>query len=454
MHKLNPGSKLLHVYNQLRHPNTMIVFTFPVILENVLGNIMGTIVSSFVGKLNNTSLAAMGTGGYAAGIITALFCLITVSSSVMTARAFGSGNIDETNKAVNQSMFLTIVCGLVLSTAFAVFANPIMRLLIPTAEPQLFDETVEYFRLFCISYPFFSIFLTGSGLLRAVGMSGKAMICSVFVNASYLVLVIIALTCFDLGLEGVGYALILARILSTLLVGFFLFRCPHFRITFKAMFSPDFPMLKRLIKLGTPNAMEQVFIQLGYLIANSLIIGLGTKEAAVFSVANSIHPFSSVVQAICSTSIITLVGQALGETDIPKAKQSVRKLWIIGMIASILLSVGTGLLGVNITSLFSNDPVVIKESANVLWILLSYNIFALSINVIDPALKTGGDTRFVMLSSSLSVWLIRLPLTYLFCYIFSFGVWGIYLANILNLAIRSVLGLIRYYKGRWTTIKV
>ena len=59
-----------------------------------------------------------------------------------------------------------------------------------------------------------------------------------------------------------------------------------------------------------------------------------------------------------------------------------------------------------------------------------------------------------MISSSCCVWLIRLPLTYLFCYVFHLGVLGIYLANIVNLAARATLGLIRYYKGKWTRIAV
>ena len=454
MLKIRLEAMLAGLAGRFPRPRGALSFALPVIFENIIVFAIGMVVAAYVGKLNGTSLAAMGTGSSVIAMLTAFFCIITISSSILTARLIGSGDAEGTSKAANQSLLFSIASGVVVCAVLALLAAPVMHLLIPSAEPQLFDEAVAFLRLSCISYPFYNVFATGSGLLRAIGSSGAAMVGSVFLNVSYLAFVIVAITVLNLGLNGVGYALILARVLAMLLIILFMSKSHRFHLSLKDILIPDVPMIKRLLRLGLPASLEQLFVQSGYLIANSLIVGLGTHEAAVFQVANSTHPFSSVVQAICSTAVITLVGQALGESDAAKAKKNVRTLWIAGMLASAVLGIVSALLGPHITSLFSNDPSVIAESAEVLWILLAYNVFAISINVIDPTLRTGGDARFVMITSACCVWLIRLPLTYLFCYVLSLGVWGIYLANIINLAMRAALGLIRYFKGKWTRIAV
>ena len=53
-----------------------------------------------------------------------------------------------------------------------------------------------------------------------------------------------------------------------------------------------------------------------------------------------------------------------------------------------------------------------------------------------------------------AVWLIRLPLTYLFCFVWDWGVLGIYLANTISLYYRAILGLVRHGGQRWMTRRV
>ena len=82
------------------------------------------------------------------------------------------------------------------------------------------------------------------------------------------------------------------------------------------------------------------------------------------------------------------------------------------------------------------------------------NIPASSINSVDPQLRAGGDVRYVMLVTLSAVWLIRLPLTYLFCFVWDWGVPGIFIGNSISLYYRAVMGLIRRRGDKWLTRKV
>ena len=88
------------------------------------------------------------------------------------------------------------------------------------------------------------------------------------------------------------------------------------------------------------------------------------------------------------------------------------------------------------------------------WLLLVLNIPASSINSVDPQLRAGGDVRYVMLVTLSAVWLIRLPLTYLFCFVWQWGVPGIFLANSISLYYRTIMGLLRRRGDKWLSKKV
>jgi hypothetical protein len=50
-----------------------------------------------------------------------------------------------------------------------------------------------------------------------------------------------------------------------------------------------------------------------------------------------------------------------------------------------------------------------------------------SINAIDPQLRVGGDVKYVMVTTLIAVWGIRLPLTYFMCFKWDFGVFPLLL---------------------------
>jgi Na+-driven multidrug efflux pump len=59
-----------------------------------------------------------------------------------------------------------------------------------------------------------------------------------------------------------------------------------------------------------------------------------------------------------------------------------------------------------------------------------------------------------MLATFTGIWLIRLPLGYLFGVVLGWGLPGIYISNVLDAAGRATVNYLRYRTGRWRTIKV
>ena len=84
-----------------------------------------------------------------------------------------------------------------------------------------------------------------------------------------------------------------------------------------------------------------------------------------------------------------------------------------------------------------------------LWLLFLFAVPGQFINNVDPALRSGGDIKYVLYETMTGVWLVRLPLSWLLAYHFDMGIVGIYLANIISLYVRMAIGFVRYLSGKW-----
>ena len=228
----------------------------------------------------------------------------------------------------------------------------------------------------------------------------------------------------------------------------------YFTLRIKDMLHFRRDICSRIFRLGVPISMESIFVQFGYMLANSMAISLGTFESGVYQIINTLNSFGGMAQAICSAIGTAVVGNLLGAGKPDRARTLGRYIWAAGLGATALLCGLLIFFGEPLSALYSSDPETIKASANLLWVLLVIDIAGVSINAIDPQLKAGGDVNFVMIITVSAVWLIRLPLTWLFCFKLDMGVLGIYIANAISLYVRAILGFVRHCGKKWYAKKI
>ena len=79
---------------------------------------------------------------------------------------------------------------------------------------------------------------------------------------------------------------------------------------------------------------------------------------------------------------------------------------------------------------------------------------AVSLNTLIPQLQAGGAVRSVMMISLIGVWVVRLPLTWLFCYHWTLGANGVFLANALSMCVRLFFTTIVFVRGKYLYMRV
>ena len=73
---------------------------------------------------------------------------------------------------------------------------------------------------------------------------------------------------------------------------------------------------------------------------------------------------------------------------------------------------------------------------------------------IDGALRGAGDTRFPLMTSLSGIYGIRLPLSFIFGFVLSWGIVGIWIPLVIEYWYRAAVISHHFRRGKWKTLKV
>ena len=429
-------------------------FIMPVIYESVLNTAAGLLFSYLIGGISRSSLTTIAQCNQCVTLIVALAALINTGSCIICSRLTGAGQFAEASRTAEQAMLLTAVSSVSITALCLAFNRPLMGLLMPNAESEVISEGVTFFRLLILSLPFLMIINLIGGLFRAAGDGRSPFFISLLICGVQLLCSVLFMRVWRLEIVGAGLSYLFCRMFGCILACLLLKHGRAYVISLRKALKPNIAIFKRIFRIGIPAATESTVVQAGYLLANSMVIGLGTTQAAVFSVANTIMTFVSLPQGICSTIATTIIGHYIGAREYGLARRRGWLIWLSGLCATAVLGITVYALRYRLTPIYSADAEIQLLAADVMLYALLIMPPGISLNTIDPQLRVGGDVRYVMYVTSVAVWLVRLPLTYLFCYVLGFGAKGVFLANALSLLLRAVLNMARFLKGKYLHMNV
>ena len=164
---------------------------------------------------------------------------------------------------------------------------------------------------------------------------------------------------------------------------------PHYRVHIPGIFKPDMEICKTVLRVGMPVTFEQVSIQSGYMLANTLCVGLGTQAASAYQIVNTLTNFAGLPQSICMSVIMTVVGQHIGAKRHGEAKKSASRISLACFAMCMALGLIVAIFGKPLSLLYTTDVGLADTCSILLWMMLVYQATGSLINTNDPALKVG-----------------------------------------------------------------
>jgi putative MATE family efflux protein len=213
-------------------------------------------------------------------------------------------------------------------------------------------------------------------------------------------------------------------------------------------------MIRRILRVGLPSGVEQLFFRGGHMLFARILAELGMVVYAANQVAMNGWSLSFMPGFGFALAATTLVGQGLGAEDPEGAQQ--RGYTAYRMAAGLMGTVGLIFLlfPAQIVGFFTDDPQVVALGTMPLRMVGLIQPLLTANMVFAGGLRGAGDTRFPMIVSGTSIWLVRLPLAYLFALVLDWGLLGAWGALAFDLSLRGVINFLRFRSGRWKTVKV
>ncbi len=432
-------------------------FVLPVVLENAVVLVVGLLFSRSIATISDSALTATGIANVILNTVFAVFSVVITGGAVIVSRQNGEGDREGAADTVERTLGFSLYLSLAVAALLIVISAPMLRLLEPSAEPQFLRESLRYYRVLMLSLPLYVLYSVMAGICHAMGDSGRPMTAIVVMSLTQLGfawLFIRILHLEELGAaltyvccRGVGLGLMTAALLRNK---------PGLRFRFRRIvnLAGGGGVIRRVLHVGAPVSISSTFVQLAYLIINSMAISLGTFASGVHQILTSINTTLSSTWTICRTVALPSVGNLLGAKRIPEAKRTGRYI----LLASTAVALAADLFCVwkadLVCGLLSLNPDMVAESARLIWLLVPVGIASAAINALEPQLVAGGDVRTVMTITLVAVWVVRVPLTWLLVFRLHWGVLGLFLANIVNLFIRAIGFFIRHMGSKWYTKRV
>jgi putative MATE family efflux protein len=379
-------------------------------------------------------------------------------STAIIARATGARHRSLANSICGQSVGLAIVVGAIGGVLVFIFAGSIAGAMGLGGEAESLARM--FLRTVSVAIPFMLVLMVANACLRGAGDTVSPALAMVVVDVVNIGCCF-ALTFGWFGLPQMGFAGIAlgATIgyiaggvmqLTVLLVGRGGVRLFIHRMT------PHWHNMRRLLRIGLPNAGESGVMWIVNIILIKIINGMDASAAsgAAHAIAVRVEAFSYLGGFAIAIAATTIVGQSLGMKDPRRAEKAA---WLAYVLGGSLMTFG-GLLfvlfGGAFARLMSADAAVINH---VTWCLFYAGFgqagFAAAI-IFGGALRGAGDTLSVMLINMISLIGVRLVGVLVMTQIFHASLSAIWILLSADLFIRGLAMFVRFRHGGWKLVKV
>ena len=266
----------------------LIAFMLPMLgalfLQTMYGAVDLLVVGQFGGEHADVYVSAVSTGSHlmhsATGIVSGLAMGLTIS----IGRSVGAGKREEAGDIIGSGVVLFAAITAVLMGLMMCF-TPAMARLMNAPEPA-FDDTVRYMLicsgglLFIVAYNMLGSIFRGGGDSK-LPLITVAISCSVNVAADLLLVAV-----FHMGAVGAAIATVFAQGLSVALSLLIARKRNLPFVVSKSSFRPQKRHIREILRLGTPIALQDLLVNVSFLVIVAIINKFGVTASAGVGVAD------------------------------------------------------------------------------------------------------------------------------------------------------------------------
>ncbi|MGF7154684.1 MATE family efflux transporter [Novosphingobium gossypii] len=319
---------------------TLLMFSIPMLLSNVLQTLNGSINAIWVGRLlGESALAATANANIVMFLVFAAVFGFGMATTVRVGQHFGARNIDAARRTFGTGVGFCLLISFA-TAAIGWFGAAALLDLLSTPEVSRADA-LAYLRVIFVTLPLATVNLMVSMGMRGAGDSKTplyAMILAVVLDIVLNPLLIIGVGPLPaLGVAGSAIATALANTAGMLLQVWVIYRKDlplRLRGPELAYLRPRGEDLRYVLVKGLPMGAQMLIVSSAGLIMVGLVNREGLNAAAAYGASLQLWNYLQMPAFAISSAVSAMVAQSLGAGDHGR----IDKVTAIGMITNLIMS--------------------------------------------------------------------------------------------------------------------
>ena len=375
----------------------MLLFALPVFLGNVFQQFYNAFDSWCVGNfIGDDALAAVSSSGSLIFMMIGFFNGTAMGAGVVIARDYGAKRYVTMRKAIHTNVAFGLVAGILLTILGVAFTPTILRWM--GTPPDVFPQSVSYFRYYFCGAVFTVMYNIFVGILHAVGDSKHPLYYLIISSIINVVLDLLFVAVFKLGVGSAAVATTISQGVSALLCAIRLLRCnAPYQLKLKEI-GFHWDSMKSILQYGLPSGVQNSVIAMANVVVQTNINSFGKEAMAGCGSYSKIEGFAFLPITCFTQALSTFVGQNLGAGKHDRVKKGV----VFGILCACLMAEMIGVLSwlfaPQLIGIFNEEPAVIDYGVrHMRTICLFYFLLAFS-HCIAGILRGAGKATVPMIT--------------------------------------------------------
>lgn len=436
-----------------RFYHNILNIALPITIQSLLQAALSLIDQIMVGDLGSASIAGVGLAAKFISLFSVTMTAIVTVAGIMIAQYKGN----QSKEGINDSFFCNLYFALIIAVIFIVlslsFPKQIMSLY--SEDSATINQAVIYLRIMTIGFIPQVITLMLSAVLRNMGAAKISMVAgivSVIANTILNYLLIFGIGIFPkMGVAGAALATGIARIIEFSFIFVMYLKIKEEKdIELRFVFFFEKSFIKKIGYVLAPILLCEFLWSLGENIYAVIYGHIGTEACAAMTLTYPIQTIAIGALSGVAASAGIISGESLGAGENDKAYSESKSFIKITVLTAICLGGLIAILSGYYVKLFN----VSNETRNMtVYILYGYSLVfcAKVINMVlgGGILRSGGQTKYIMIIDIVGTWLIGVPLGYIAGYVLKLPIYYVYFILSLEEYVRVLLEIYVFRSRRW-----
>ena len=437
----------------------LVALYVPLIIEQMLAMLVGLADSIMVSSVGEAAVSGVSLVDSCFQLIINLFAALATGGAVTVGQYLGQKNKEKAGEAATQLVWFSMILSLGVMALMYAGKGLILNHVFGQIEADVYGHADTYMMIVNASIPFLALYNAGAAIFRSIGNSNISMRVSLIMNGINVVGNAILIYVCKCGTEGVAIPTLVSRLAAAVIMIILLIpkksaqaKQDSTRIYIKKSlhYRANWHMLKSILLVGIPNGLENSMFQLGKIIVLSLVSTFGTYAIAANAVSNAIALFQILPGMAITLAITPVISRCVGAGDYEQAKYYNKKLMLITYVSMTAMVLFIFSLLPFILNAYNLSDLTAKTTADIIHFHGIGAIFIWPVAFSLPAtFRAAGDAKACMYISSISMWIFRIGFSYVLGKYMGMGVFGIWVAMVIDWVFRAMCFVIRYFKGSW-----